>query len=223
VTLELGSLTYHLTASSEQKIKMSDRWDSADIASAFTAWAKCEKPNCKERFAISGRGGVDDVATGEELDHVEVFEPLSCTPMPHIFNIPAACPKNVGRELIASFELFWLNRAACAGRIRVAIEYLLDHLHIPRRGKNKNGKMYRIDLHLRLQRYKQQRGGVSADDLMAIKWLGNSGSHSDEISRDDLLDGFELLEHALAEILEKRSKKFAALAKGLTKRHAKKR
>jgi hypothetical protein len=54
---------------------------------------------------------------------------------------------------------------------------------------------------------------------MALKWLGNTGTHSAEVSEDDLLDAFEILEHALIEIIEKRSTKVAELAKKLTKKH----
>jgi len=57
--------------------------------------------------------------------------------------------------------------------------------------------------------------------LMALKWLGNSGSHSGEVSRDDLLDAFEILEHALAELLEQKSERIAALAKKMTAKHGK--
>ena len=57
---------------------------------------------------------------------------------------------------------------------------------------------------------------------MALKSLGNSGAHEGSISREDLLDAFEVLEHSLEEIIEQRSKRVAALSKKLTKKHGKK-
>jgi hypothetical protein len=54
---------------------------------------------------------------------------------------------------------------------------------------------------------------------MALKWLGNTGAHEGSISDADLLDAFEIFEHALAEIVDKRSANLAALAKKLTKKH----
>jgi len=55
--------------------------------------------------------------------------------------------------------------------------------------------------------------------FMALKWLGNSGSHSSGVTQQDLLDAFEILEHVLAEVIDRRSDKVAKLAKALTKRH----
>jgi hypothetical protein len=55
--------------------------------------------------------------------------------------------------------------------------------------------------------------------LMALKWLGNTASHEGGVSRDDLLDAFEILEHNLRELIEHRSARVAELARKLTKKH----
>jgi len=57
--------------------------------------------------------------------------------------------------------------------------------------------------------------------LMALKWLGNTASHEGSVSRDDLLDAFEILEHSLSELIEQRSARVAELARQLTKKHSK--
>ena len=54
---------------------------------------------------------------------------------------------------------------------------------------------------------------------MALKWLGNTGTHKGEVDREDLLDAFEILEHALTELIDRRATKIAALAKKLTQKH----
>lgn len=64
-------------------------------------------------------------------------------------------------------------------------------------GKNK-GKFRSLSLHERIEKF----GTTEADaatQLMAIKWLGNTGSHIslNELKRDDLLDAFEHFEFAL--------------------------
>ena len=61
---------------------------------------------------------------------------------------------------------------------------------------------------------------VTGPHLMALKWRGNAGSHGSKVSRIDLLDAFEIMEHSLVEILDKRSAKVAALAEKMTKKHA---
>jgi hypothetical protein len=37
--------------------------------------------------------------------------------------------------------------------------------------------------------------------LLAIKWLGNEGSHPGALSPNDLLDGFGIVEHVLDELM----------------------
>jgi hypothetical protein len=37
---------------------------------------------------------------------------------------------------------------------------------------------------------------------MALKWLGNTGTHTSAVTRDDLLDAFEILDHALVELID---------------------
>ena len=49
---------------------------------------------------------------------------------------------------------------------------------------------------------------------MAVKWLGNAGSHSGTtVSAEDVLDAYELMEKLLAEVFNEESKKLKALAK----------
>jgi hypothetical protein len=139
--------------------------------------------------------------------------------MPDIFEIPKKCPPEVKTELSAGFTLFWSDQAAAAGRIRVALERLMDHLGIPMRRKEKNGKFSELSLHHRIELFEKGEPAIGSQ-LMALKWLGNTGSHQGKLVRDDLLDAFEILEHALTELIDQRTAKVAALAKKLMKKHA---
>ena len=55
---------------------------------------------------------------------------------------------------------------------------------------------------------------------MALKSLGNTGTHEGQVTREDVLDAFEIIEHALAELIDRRTAKVAALARKLSKKHA---
>jgi hypothetical protein len=138
--------------------------------------------------------------------------------VPHIIGIPRKCPKEVALELEAAFGLFWAAPTACAGRIRVALELLMDHFRIPKKAKGNSGRYYELKLHARIERFKAKDPVVGAQ-LMALKWLGNSGSHTGAVKHDDLLDAFEILEHSLGELIDKKSKTVAKLAKKLAKKH----
>jgi hypothetical protein len=57
------------------------------------------------------------------------------------------------------------------------------------------------------------------DMILAIKWLGNAGSHGhSEVTIDDAIDAYELTEHILKEIYEPKAKKLKALAKKVNKK-----
>jgi hypothetical protein len=56
-------------------------------------------------------------------------------------------------------------------------------------------------LHDRILSFKNKHSqSDAADFLLAIKWLGNAGSHVGRITKDDVLDGFDMLEVALDKI-----------------------
>jgi hypothetical protein len=196
-----------------------EAWEPEWISYTFTAWGQCGHGSCKQEFAIAGTGGIEPEFGPEEIDWADYFSPKICRPMPDIFDFPAKCPVEVTQELRAAFELLWSHHAACAGRIRVALECLMNHLGVSRRKKDKNGKFYDLQLHQRIEDFAKSQPVIGAQ-LMALKWLGNSGSHDADVSKDDLLDAFEIMEHALGEIIDQRSARVAALAKKLTKKHS---
>lgn len=192
------------------------------IAYVFTAWAQCTHPSCKQEFAIAGIGGVaPQYLSEEEWGYDDYFTPRFCNPMPDIFKFPSKCPEDVKNELSAAFSLFWSNRAACAGRLRVSLEYLMNHIGIPKRKKGTNGKFSELTLHARIDAFAKSEPAIGSQ-LMALKWIGNTGSHDTFVSQYDLLDSFEIMEHALAEIIGGHSARVAALAKKLTKKHGSK-
>lgn len=198
-----------------------DGWDPEWIETTFIARGICGHPSCKEEFSIAGIGGIEP-EYGPEGDYEwgDYYSPQYCRPMPDIFEFPPKCPDDVQAELRAAFALFWSHRAACAGRIRVALECLMNHLGVPKKKKDSQGKYYDLTLHKRIDAFAQNEPKIGPQ-LMALKWLGNSGSHDSEVSQDDLLDAFEIMEHSLGEIIERRSERVALLAQKMTKKHGK--
>lgn len=188
----------------------------------FTAWAQCTHPSCHQEFAISGTGGVAPQYTSDdEWGYEDYFSPKACHPMPDIFDFPAKCPNDIRSELRAAFAIFWSSQAACASRMRVALEYLMNHLGVPKRRKGTNGKFFDLTLHARIDAFAKKDPAIGSQ-LMALKWLGNTGSHDGSVSTADLLDAFEIIEHALREIIDGHSARVASLAKKLTQKHGSK-
>lgn len=197
-----------------------DGWDPDWTSYTFVAWARCNNSSCKQDFAISGTGGVQQGYDDEGTTWEDYFTPHSCAPMPHIIKIPKATPEDVTADLLESFSLFWSHRPSCANAIRYALERLMTNLGIPATQQSpKNSKLIDLTLHQRIEIYAKAEPQIG-HQLMALKWLGNTGSHGERINIEDLLDAFEILEHSLEEILDNKSKKIADLAKKMTQNHS---
>jgi hypothetical protein len=117
-----------------------------------------------------------------------------------------------------AFFLFWIDARSSANRIRSAIEELMTERGI-QIAQSKTNRKAKLSLHHRIKLF-EGREPEATKALEAIKWIGNAGSHSrtEEMSKADIISGFELLEHALELIYVKKAKRMARLAKRITKR-----
>jgi hypothetical protein len=218
--LRKDSLVYEETASSKRE-QRSDDWLPEAIEFTFAAWAQCANERCAEGYAIVGTGFVEQEYSGDDegsTEWVERFYPRSIMPTLQMISLPEKCPPVVKSMLFHAFACYWAQADASAGRIRAALEALLTHVGIPAEVTRETGKPAPLSLHRRIELYAKQNP-VVGQQLMAIKWLGNTGSHGSEVTRSDILDALELLEHALTEMLDQRSEKMVALARKLAERH----
>lgn len=87
-----------------------------------------------------------------------------------------------------------------------------------KRFNKKNGKLIFLNLHSRINLLPEKYGELK-ELLLAIKWLGNAGSHADSpISIDDVMDAYQLIDHVLQELYVQKGKKAKALAKLINKK-----
>jgi hypothetical protein len=63
----------------------------------------------------------------------------------------------------------------------------------------RTGPRRAIPLDHRIKAYGEQNPEV-AHHLMAIKWIGNAGSHGDGISRESVLDALEIIEGVFEDV-----------------------
>lgn len=164
----------------------------------FRCTVQCDRPECTEPVIVIGH------TTEEQEDNFEggtdwksYLCPVFLHPPPPIISLPVKCPPQVKREIAAAFGLYWCDRGACANRLRAAIEFLLTHLKIPRTYVDKTKhERRRLSLHRRIKLFEAQDREL-ATAMFAVKWLGNEGSHTGSLQRDDLLDAFEITHHLL--------------------------
>lgn len=220
LSLMEGSLRHTETVESG-RVHGEDAFDYEWVQYVFTAWAQCSNPSCKQQYAITGTGGLSPEYTSDrqdEWDYVDYFAPMACYPTLDIFTFPDNCPGDLQDEMRTAFSMFWSNRGGCANRMRLALERIMDHLGVPQQKPGSDG---RVSLHDRIDSYVKTDQTIGMQ-LMALKWLGNTGSHDSNVSQDDLLDAMEVMEHVFREVIGGQSARVAALAKKLTEKHAKK-
>ncbi|MBN9983077.1 DUF4145 domain-containing protein [Rhizobium laguerreae] len=136
---------------------------------------------------------------------VSTYYPQSIRPAPKIIQIPKTLNHDSRYHLQRAHELFWVDPASCANRLRIVVEYLLDQLAIARNGVK--GK--RLDLAARIERLKAVKPGHE-DALTALRYVGNNGSHDGFVDFEDVVDCFDFLEEAITELLENQRAKRAA-------------
>ena len=100
----------------------------------------------------------------------------------------------------------------------------MDHLKVKKSRKTKKGKLERLSLHARIELFANKnpkknpnKNADVGEKLLAIKWLGNTGSHSDTLKHEDVLDAFELFSHALDEIFEETSVRLKKLSSSINR------
>lgn len=151
------------------------------------------------------------------VEYREEFEPKFFMEAPPIINFTNLVPLNIRKEMQRSFRLYWVDLPACANSIRTCIELLLTHQKIKRIEITKNGKEYILSLHKRIELFREKHTDLG-DSLLAAKWIGNAGSHPEQLNRDDILDSYEIIEHVFDQLFEQKTKRIAQLSREVNQR-----
>lgn len=199
-----------------------DAWEPEWIKYIYCCLFECTNSACKDTVSSSGTGSVTSIdcydQNGEpQLEFYDYFTPNYFIPHLHIFEPPDNTPDYVSEEINKSFELFFCDPASSASHIRIALEHLLTHLKI-KRYERRSGRLSFVPLHSRIESLPTKFDNVK-ELFLAIKWLGNAGSHSNKkISLDDVLDAYELMNLLLIELFSNNRTKIKSLAKKINRR-----
>ncbi|NUJ97362.1 DUF4145 domain-containing protein [Candidatus Gracilibacteria bacterium] len=215
-----------------QNLRDNSSWEFDEFLMKFILIANCQNRDCGENAVISGEKFPErnykpsfDSEDGEErfkngINYINenYYKIKYIFPAPFIITIPIeiydlykdrACgPKcEIVENLIKSFELFWIDEHSCANKMRIIIELIMDYEGIPKESKNKKGENYRLSLGDRINRYKENNEEQS-ERLLAIKWIGNDGSHSScKLHKEELLEVYEILESILEKVFSKKEER----------------
>jgi hypothetical protein len=195
------------------KYRDNQSWEPDNVVQRWSARLECDEASCGE--IVHMIGDTDLVETFvEEVDTwglEDVLRVRAIFPAPPLFRVPISVPNKVRNELELAFQLFWSDLSASLGRLRTAVEKMLDDQKIKREGIDKNGDVFEMKLNDRINAFSKLAHGADAKDMLhGLRNIGNMGAHGNEVTREDLFDAIDVLEDVLLGIYEKGSIKAKA-------------
>jgi hypothetical protein len=198
-------------------------WEPEWISGSFNGTIRCNNKLCKESVFFLGEMVVDrdyvyDEEYGPSNSFSEFLHPKAFSPTLHAFTVHNEVPQEIKNAIVDSFKVYWMDTSSCGNKIRVVAELIMDEQGIPKTYIDKK-KRKGYTLHKRIELFKVTNPN-EADLLMAIKWIGNFGSHaSDLLTKDDVLDAYEILELVISKLYEREdSIRVKKLSKDIVKR-----
>lgn len=203
LALEKGTLLTRESAESKKsREQYPEAWDTDWISGHFTALFQCTRPECLSPVTACG-----DYNVGHDYDedgqacYTDSYTPTHFNPALPMLRLPRGCTDAIASELTKAWGLYWSDPSSAANHIRTGVERLMDHLAVLPKSK----------LDRRIKEYKAAEPELG-EDLLAIKWLGNAGSHGDEgLTKEDVLDALPLLDRVLREVFEMRTQELILL------------
>jgi hypothetical protein len=203
------------TANSKKTYKdYYDDWEPEWAELIFNGQLKCK--SCSENIFFTGVGkpqynrSFNPIYGDYNEEYIDTFTPTFFQPTIKIFKIPDQCGDDLKEEIENSFKLFWCDLQSCANKIRIALELLMNEQKV----KKLDNSRKKMSLHKRIEIYQNIE---VRDWLLAIKWIGNTGSHLGNIEVIDILETYQLLEFSLNKIYNDHTKKINRIAKGINK------
>ncbi|MGZ2361667.1 DUF4145 domain-containing protein [Streptomyces sp. 372A] len=174
-------------------------WDPDWIQGDFVCLLACSKSTCDLVRVVGGSQVVyTDAWEGEQYE--AHLTPTMFFPALPLLQNRLLCPEKVGEQVDTAAKILWLDPNSAANRIRTAVEALMDEHQIARSKPGQRGKLVRISLDERISTFKSTlpQHAEAADLLLAVKWIGNVGSHEGVLNVRGVLEGVEFLDHALS-------------------------
>ncbi|MFD0686044.1 DUF4145 domain-containing protein [Actinomadura fibrosa] len=179
-----------------------EAWEPEWIQGDFHCVLTCRKETC-DHVRVIGEMTVG-CAGRHDIQYEQYLTPTMFFPALPLLESRALCPPEVGERVDAAAKILWLDPNAAANRIRAAVEALMDDRNVIRTQPNREGKVVRLSLDKRIASFKTAlpQHADAAELLLAVKWIGNVGSHEDVLRVPDVLEGVEFLDRALSLIYD---------------------
>lgn len=191
-----------------------DEWEPDWVSGYFHGKLECPRIGCENRYVVAGTWNLESAgeATQSSTEGFAKFYSVQyMLPGLPVMDFPVSVPEVVKEMTKTAGAILLVDPSAAANRIRSAIEALLDHQRV--RKTSPRDKTRRLTTHARIEIF-QAKNQQAADHLMAMKWIGNVGSHErNTLPLGWVLDGMEHFARAVELVydpttdqLEKRAK-----------------
>jgi hypothetical protein len=195
--------------------------EESDPFGFFYGELRCPRLPCGNRHIVVGEWSLEwgpaSVKGSEDDPYLVGYSVRHILPELPLIELPHGTPEDL-QDIIASASRVLLSDPnAAANRIRSAIECLLNHKRVKKFGIDRRGKRFRLSTHARIELFNQvnEPAGVQ---LMAMKWIGNAGSHESEIiPLDHALNGIEHFARALELVYDPRERELQRRAAQIIK------
>lgn len=197
-----------------QKTRQEDYWDIEFVDYRFSCCLACS--SCQEQVFVVGHGGVDEeyeIDDQEQWHRVyrEYYSPEFFYPALKFVECPPKTPWLVMKALETAGALYFTSPSSCCNSIRIAAEETLTDLGVP--VLREDGGFFPFAQRIQ----KLETDNKSLPILFhAIRFLGNSGSHSaEEVTKQDALHAFNIFGFILDEAYGDKKTRILELAEAI--------
>nr|WSX50603.1 DUF4145 domain-containing protein [Streptomyces sp. NBC_00974] len=199
-----------------------DDWEPDWEHGGFHGILRCGKSTCDSVRVVGDMRVVaehGESGTWDGYSYVVEFLPKFFHPALPLLPSHEAAPQEVLGRVVAASAVIWIDPSSAANRLRSAVEALMDDQGIPRKGPGRRGPVD-FTLHQRIEKLGAAKPAYSdaAEMILAVKWIGNVGSHEDALKISDVLNGAEILDAVLTEMYDTSRDAINKLAAEITAR-----
>jgi hypothetical protein len=170
-----------------------ENYDPDWVNGSFVLACTCSNSKCSQSVIFQGNWKVVyNNGDPEHGDYGNLLMVRTIDPHFHLLRVPDSSPEPAKAAIASAAKIIWLDPSSAAGRLRTAVERVLDDQGIS--ATIASGGWRNADR--RISEF-QKSNPLAGDAMMAVKWIGNSGAHDDQLTSTDVLDGATVLELAL--------------------------
>lgn len=177
-----------------------DDWEPDWISGVFSAVASCENPECQKAAIAIGAYRVSysrerPMHAYQGIDYSSFYTIRQIDPPLLLMRLPKSAPESVHDGVARASAVILADPGLAATALLLAVEQFLTSEGIPAAGPS--GGFINADQRIKEWRKTGSGRDRIADLLLAVKWIGNAGTHHlSTLTTKEVLDGVEFLDEA---------------------------